>query len=878
MSKNVNECIERVEQAFDGLYSRQEVINILGNLDEFIGNSSNNLSELQDALMAKITDLEINEAIRKRNILNDQLKLRKNTRFFADIKDRGDFNIRINNFIDRVENNFKESLDDFTRVWTKHLQDEGVEDVLKDTKGIDNEALSRYLNEINQNQKLSFRAIDEIPREHQKTYKLAKTIAKMHRDFLQVKRDVGSNVRFLNGRIGKQSWSGHKISLDPTRFKKVLRDSIDWNKTSLEVDGKSLTIDEWIDTFTENNISGTWRDEFDLDMFSKKDLETPISKKNVQTGLEEVMASRRAVVIKPDKWNAVMEEFGTGNTFDTFLKEMEQTARSTSLIRELGTNPSASYEQMLSDLAVQRKDLGTRGRHFANNKEYKDLYRQLTGELDTPQVNSMEFLGIKLNEEQIAFLGSSARLFQGVGKLGLSAISAFSDILIPGIRRGSVFGNQKFTDTMKVFTESVANDFQQLVGIYGSKEAKRLAELQLKEIEGEFFHLSKMHRFGDLFQSSDFKPGVKGGLLASGFNKINYIHEKIFDLNPLGKWTEMRQAGTYVNIAREWGSIADSYGNFNKLPKHLQSYMQEIGLDEIWDTISPKVSKLEDGQNYLLKDVVNQMTDTEVEKYIKSTGGQMSIDAARRDLNLKYRSLLALENQRRVLMPGASTKAKLAFGKNRGTLSGEVVRNFAQFKSFAVDLWINVFNPAVQRNGLVNTFGTYIPAALMLSVAQNSLRDVVSGNTPRNFFDFSTEDKRQQAATNWAGSFGFALGLPILDSVIKDTASIIAGGTTNPRMATAATLSGFLGPANVEPIQTALEAATMLGAEDEEKRKAAFGRVATNAPVIGPALHGHVLGRAFKGNLLSGLYSFFDENHEDKLEDYAERQGSERLF
>lgn len=882
MPRSPKECITRVSEAFDGLYSEREVLETLDQLNNFLNIKDIAATELQDYLNKHLVDLELNEAFRKRNIINDRLKLNSNIKKFANLKSVGDFKVRMRNFVDKIGKGFEVTQNDFMSKFTGLLRQDGAEDILveikKGSKNIDNEMLAQYLSELNQHLDVKAKPIDAIPAKHQKTYKLAVAMAKMQRDFLQVKRDGGANVPFLKGRISRQTWNPHKIGIKREKFKQDLLKNVDWNKTSTVINGEKLSREEWLDTFTTDIISGNFRKEYDPDLFSVEDLSKPISALEKNASLTQVLESKRNVTLKTKSWNSMMEEYGFGNTFDTFLKEMEQTSRSDSMIRALGTNPEKSFQLMLDEIGTQNKQFGSSGKMFTQDLINGQYFENLTGKADIPAAGEdFKIFGETINTAEAgAFIGSSLRLFEGVSKLGASVVSALSDPLVGALRKSSIYGENNFFKTNKVFYSQLNDSFQEIFGRYGSKEAKRIAKNQIESLKDEFFVMAKANRFSEPF-SSEFKPGVEGGILAKTINPVNKFHDFVFSYNPMIKWTEMRQVGADISLAREFGSMASEYGGFSKLPQHLQEYVRDIGLEDIWDSIAPHAQKFDDGNSYLVKDVANLLTDEDITKYIKKKGGQASIDQARRELNLAIRESFALENGRRVLMPGTSTKTMLSFGLQRGTLGGEVSRNFAQFKSFAVDLWLNVVTPAVQRNGLVNTFGTYLPAALMLSIGQSALRDVISGNTPRNYFDFSDEEKAGQAIKNLAGSLAFAVGLPVFDGVIKNMGDLAAGDTVSPYSAGSYIISGLVGPGNFEPISTAIEGGIMAFGDEEQKLKSA-GRVVTNAPVIGPALHGHVLGRAFRGNILSGLYSFFDEDHEEKLEKYAERQGSERWF
>ena len=887
MVRSPKDCIARVSEAFDGLYSEKDVLETLDGLNNFLNIKDTAAAELEKFLNKRLVDLEMEEALRKKNIVTDRLKLNSNIKKFANLKSATDFNVRMRNFADKIGKGVEVAQNDFMSKFLGILRKDKLDDLIVDLKkggkGIDNEMLSNYLHELNQSLELKPKPLDSIPEPHRKTYKLATAMGEMQRDFLQVKRDAGANVPFLKGRISRQQWNPHKIGRNIEGFKQALAKNVDWGKTSTIVEGKQLTREQWIDRFTEDTISGKFRDEFETDSFSVADLETPISAMERNTALTQALESKRNIAIKPSVWNSMMEEFGAGNTFETFLKELEQTARSDSMIRNLGTNPEKSWQLMLSEIGTQNKALGAGGKIFIDDKINAKMLDQLTGKADTPASKNMldailGSFGIDANtSEAVAFVGSSERLFFGSTKLGLSGISALSDPLVGALRASSIQGGGKFFKTQQVFYSKIAESLQEIAGQYGSKEAKRIAENEIKNLKDEFFVMAKANRFNEAF-SSEFKPGVEGGLLAKTVNPVNKFHDFVFSLNPMVKWTEMRQIAADISIARDFGSMISEYGTFKKLPQHLQEFVREIGMEDIWDILTPHAQKFDDGGTYLVKDVVDRLTDDDIVKYIKAKGGQAGIDQARRELNLAVREIFALENSRRVLMPGVSTKATLNFGGQRGTFKGEVGYNMAQFKSFAVDLWLNNVTPAVQRNGLANTFGTYLPAATMLGMAQSVIRDVASGNKPRNFFDFSDEERAGQATKNWGGVVAFASGLPVFDGMIKTLSDQMAGESVDPRSATSSLLSGLLGPGNVEPLSTVIEGGTILFADDEEKKKKAAGRVITNAPVIGSALHGHILGRALKGNILNGFYSFFDEDHEEKLERFAERQGSERWF
>jgi hypothetical protein len=930
----VDKCVNEIVEATGKLLGSKEAKEILAEITRQVEASGKTIEqinlELADSVALQVKNVQVNKV----NALKQRIKVQENAKFFVDrIKEipqgkggflgttlgtaEGVFRDSVNFFTDKIEKVKQTEIFNLNSKYFTLVREAGLD--IKNIKEADSNKVAEFVAEMAQDQKGVFRDLRSLAPELQDDYKLAKTIFHMNEHIRQYKNALGEPTEFLQGRIGKQSWNAVKIAGREAKFKQDFKLALDLERMGLSVAGNiqegidplltDAGLEALADKLVKEVISGRFTDDLDLDKFNIDDLFKPItSGKAGDAALKYPKAKNRKIHLKPESWNSLMSEYGSGNVFEALMKDISSTASKAAFIKELGPDPKAAWEKTFSLIADNTKQYGKGGAHFADptnaNGIVKKRYDALTGLWDRP---------LNADGALIANVNDTTRRSVGVSSLGGSLFSSVPDLATPGLRRAVLAINPN-ENSIVVQLSSLTDNLKMLFDVFGDVEGKRISDLMLEELKTNYWDLISDTRFSESFTDSLYQASIgkvtktddglrvlagaddlQGLSLGEGVKAVNNAEflakaktsaNKGLDgitnfFNILAKtnltevWTNRRVANTYTSIARDLGSLADtSYAN---LAKHNKDWLKELGIDKVWDTLRTKVTIADNGRAYIAPDAMKNLTDAELD--LISSAYLVSKDIAADQADLALKAAFGTESNKRVLRPGASTKSKLqVFAANRGTFLGEANRYYAQFKSYPMELVFNNIVPALNK-GKVGTVGSFIAIGMALTMVSKTIKDVAANRTPRSINILSSDEEEQAAAWDYVTDlFLSTAGVPFAAEVFRATKSAASGNSRAGDQLLGDVAGVFAGPTGgaIVNIGQNTVATGFAVAEGEDLPKKVL-KDTTEFAKRGLGLTSSIATPILNGYLLPSIYTLFDPDYIERMEDIAERQGSELI-
>lgn len=220
---------------------------------------------------------------------------------------------------------------------------------------------------------------------------------------------------------------------------------------------------------------------------------------------------------------------------------------------------------------------------------------------------------------------------------------------------------------------------------------------------------------------------------------------------------------------------------FDALPKELSRALDLYGIDAgRWDLMRGAQLSEANGRKFMTTQDFANIPDESLTEYLESQGrtaNKQSIAELREELSGQLRSYISDRVSYAVLEPDARTRAVLRQGTQPGTISGELMRFFGQFKSFGVsfnqkaagrelygrdyvptefgrnltpfrELWqaASTGSPAAQFMGMANLIAWSTAFGYMALAA----KDLIKGREPRDPLD----PKVWMASLVQGGGFG----------------------------------------------------------------------------------------------------------------------------
>ena len=409
-------------------------------------------------------------------------------------------------------------------------------------------------------------------------------------------------------------------------------------------------------------------------------------------------------------------KFGSGRLIESVVSGLESSARSSALLKTLGTNPEATLTRLMDD--YENSLTGDPARRAAFRGKRQAILNRLA-EVD----GSTRIPG----NVRAAKIGSFLRSWQTMAKLGGSLISSVTDLA--GYAAEVRYGQGK---------NLLEGSLDGVLALVKKTEGKRRDILTSLGV----FHESTLGGVMSRFDS----PELVGGKMSAAMNTY-------FKFNGLSWWTESLRDGYALSYSNYMaGSRAVE---FDALPDELKRMFELYRVDAgKWDIIRRSVVLDEEGRSYVSPDGLSTVPRGLFESYIKGVGrtvNDASLQSLQDDIAQTIRTMFIDRAHHAVLEPNARVRSFMNQGTKPGTMAGELLRYVGQFKSFSVAMIQMVLGREVYgrgydtigdylKNGRGDMLGlvTYMALATGMGYAAMSIKDLLKGKNPRDPRDHKT--------------------------------------------------------------------------------------------------------------------------------------------
>jgi|GEM_PF-3773394 len=875
----MNECIDEIVKATKGLVREADARDMLADLERlFIKEGSD--EDLFNAVGRDLVNKTQELTRKKMSYIENAIKGKNLERLFNEqkaFKGKFQFEIAYNELINGISARQKSIFNQF-QVQMSNIFDEEfggqmtLKEFLNPSRKWDTKKLTMFIAELADNP--TGRSLKSISAEDMPLYKMAKVIKRMN-DELRVRMErAGIPLKYLPGRIGFQSWDTIKLRANKEGFIQQAMVKFDWQRMG-KANLDDVQKDQWLREFYIDVVTGVEKADPDgLGSFTSKELVQKQSTYNRGADLQNILTKKREIFVKSKFWDEMQQEFGGGDILMNTAESIARTSRNLAMIDKLGTNPEAGLSTFLQKYSkANRETLSANGKNIANFDENDFNYQkfgELAGRYDKP------------DNFTLARVAQSFRKTTSTVKMGGSLIINIADASVKSTRRSMVAGGNPMRQ-LSMFTEEMANMFKLTKVQYGDKVAKQIWETAEAHLEDSLFDLSRQYRFADV-GSNAFEVGGKynHGNLNKFLNVSDKFNDAVYQYNGMELLTKANRKSSYVSIARDFGYIANQ--GYKELEDIHKFWLSDLGIEkDVWDLVRSRVKTGENGKTYLGSEFINDLTNDEVKAFLIKKGVKeptaLGIQKAKDDIILNWHSAYGREADKRVLSPGATVKAVFNRGTQRGTITGELLRNFAQLKSFPVALVQEIILPALIRKQYTS-LGAFATTSIAMMTGLAIVKDLLANKTPRMLLPESDDDIGT-VTQNWLGILGAAAGLPFVQEILTATGAAATEGSSIARISMGKTLLGITGPATGDLLNTGLSLASAAGGivgGEPERAARDVGDMVTHAPFIGPLMYGHFLSRTLSATVYSSLFELWDPDYRDRLEKAAEAQGSELIL
>lgn len=347
-----------------------------------------------------------------------------------------------------------------------------------------------------------------------------------------------------------------------------------------------------------------------------------------------------------DAWIDYMREFGEGSLYDSMMGHIGAMARNIGLVERYGPNPEQTF-RVLSDVAQREDGRGTmQNRALGNTPQaYWDI---LSGKTSSPE------------NARLAAVGQGVRNVQTAAKLGSAIISSLTDI-------GTMAATLHY-DRLPYF--------QMLKNIGKNLDADHREFLQAHGVIAESL-TSTLNRW-----TGDHLTNNLTGRVAGSVMKLSFMNAWTDGLRRAFSATMMQ--GFAKKVGTGWQQL-DEWDRFMMTRKGIT--------EDDWKIIAKAKPTKRGGDAYLTRDA------------IMATGEDGAQQAA-----TKWMAFVSDEAQFAIVNPDMATRAIVTGGGlPTGTVRGEAMRSFMQFKSFPTAMvtrhWRRLFDTPQGLEGAPAGFG-----------------------------------------------------------------------------------------------------------------------------------------------------------------------------
>lgn len=345
---------------------------------------------------------------------------------------------------------------------------------------------------------------------------------------------------------------------------------------------------------------------------------------------------------------AYHQKYGRGSLLEAIDHDLERAARNTALMRVWGTNPEAAFDADLSQLRTAAKKAGdTKTLDGLKERFHRSLFDQVNG-------------GVHGGNPTTAAVGAFVRGWETLASLGSITVSAITDIPITaGTMRHSGMG----------YFEGVLGQVRSLLEGRTTAEANEILE-----------HL------GIMMDGTVGDYGARFGTMEGPRGVMARTTRQFFKYGGIRWWTDRMRAGVGLALSSNLAKLSGK--TFADLPERLKVNLGRYRIGETeWDLIRQIEHEQARGSRFLTSDAANRLTDDQIKAYLGKPGAKPAeVAKARDEVTTRLSNYFTDQVDEAINNPGAYERVITSGGQPTGTLLGEAVRAFMQFKGFGISM------------------------------------------------------------------------------------------------------------------------------------------------------------------------------------------------
>lgn len=236
------------------------------------------------------------------------------------------------------------------------------------------------------------------------------------------------------------------------------------------------------------------------------------------------------------------------------------------------------------------------------------------------------------------------------------------------------------------------------------------------------------------------------------------IASAVMRMSGLNAMTEARRRAFAVTMMDAIGALTRDVPSVDKLDPGDWQLLRSKGITaeewNVWRAAQPDSWRGND--TVLTPEAIYRVSDADLAKAAPGVPPQVMRERAAS----KLLAVVLEEQDIAVIEPGARERAMIQAGTVRGTVKGELVRSFFQFKTFPISMmmrhWQRGMGMYSTTSGKAGYLGTLLAAQTVMGAVAMEINDILSGRDPRNL-----NPMEEGGARNWLAAVlkGGSLGL-----------------------------------------------------------------------------------------------------------------------
>jgi hypothetical protein len=552
--------------------------------------------------------------------------------------------------------------------------------------------------------------------------KLATIIRKHQRKALIAQNEQGAYIKDRPDYIVKQVHDTQKLRgitiKDVTQERRIntIRNSkrkwINFIKPLLDEEATFKDIPEqdinkWLSEVFDNLSTG----EHMKHHLADTDAPMPKGKANLAA---QISAARKLHFKDADAAFDYHMEYGSGDLMQSVKSTLTSAADNVALMERFGPTPKENFDRIIESLKREARDTNNTALLEAMNGRFGYRLENQFAEIDGSNSIPVDSLYSKL--------GSGIRLINNL-KLGGASISSLTDPIWSSheLRAQGVGFIESYHETLSSYFKGRRSGTQREIA--------------------ENLGLGLEAMMGSIIARFDITQHPNGGL--SKFIN-NYIK-----LSGLSYMTDAQKVGAGLMLVRNVAK--HSKKSFDALPAGLKRRMKQYGITETrWSVLKDAIRTDEAGRKFVTPEAIRALDNDELFSNLTKQGHKFPEIEGRTDFTPddidtavnKYKETLARDYltyihdsvDRAVPSPDARIRAATIGGRKKGTLGGEVIQGFWQFKSFALKATSIIASDWKLKGGGMSASASTIGLMLQLTAMGYGIgvvKDVVKGKTPK---------------------------------------------------------------------------------------------------------------------------------------------------